>query len=322
MLPSFPCRACLEPALFLVSGSPARAETPEELLAHVPTVPTPLLRERLVSKYVVILLSKYHYHPQNITPAISAEWFKEYFNSLDFNRTLFLESDLEDFRSFESVLWDQRTMTANLEFPFKVYQRYLERVRQRALFSIAAIDDSHDFSVRESMNTDFKGLPAQNRRGTGKSVAPASEKRPPCQPLARGKRRCKKQKAAEAIDDNAAAKERRRRSSCCAGDRGGYSSGSGAALETTPFPERLAKITPAATCAGLKSKPSTSTEIYLTALTRVLDPHSAYMAPETKEVRHQHAPVVGGHWRDSVHQGCPHRHCRHCSGGLLIAMAG
>lgn len=271
-------------ALFLGPGSPASAETPEELLAHVPTVPTPLLRERLVSKYVVILLSKYHYHPQNITPAISAEWFKEYFNSLDFNRTLFLESDLEDFRSFESVLWDQRTMTANLEFPFKVYQRYLERVRQRALFSIAAIDDSHDFSVQESMNTDFKDLPwcktvaeLENQwRQQVKNALLVNR-------LQEEKDAAKKQKAAEAIDDNAAAKNGADAPAAAPATEAVTAPAAAPLLETTPFPERLAKNYARSYLRRAEVEAINILEIYLTALTRVLDPHSAYMAPETKE---------------------------------------
>lgn len=262
--------AALVLILLTTLGRFAAGETPEEILAHIPTVPTPLLRERLVSKYVVILLSKYHYHPQNITPAISAEWFAEYFNSLDFNRTLFLESDLEDFRSFESVLWDQRTMTANLDFPFKVYQRYLERARQRALFSIAAIANAHDFSARETMNADAKDLP------WCKTVAELEN--------------LWRQQVKNALLVNRLQEEKDAAKKKKAAEKDGNGNGNGAAKpapepapETTPFPDRLAKNYARNYLRRAEVEAINILEIYLTALTRVLDPHSAYMAPETKE---------------------------------------
>ncbi|MDD4098369.1 MAG: carboxy terminal-processing peptidase [Lentisphaeria bacterium] len=265
----------LTPALAPAPFSAARAETPEELLNHVPTVPTPLLRERLVSKYVAILLSKYHYHPQNITPAICSEWFTEYFNSLDFNRSLFLESDLEEFRSFETVLWDQRTMTANLEFPFKVYQRYLERARQRALFSIAAIDDAHDFSVREYINAEAKDLPWCKTMAELENQWRLQVKNALLVNQLQQEKDAARQQNAKPETDNAAPKQPE------TDNAAEPAAAELPALE--PFPGRLAKNYARNYLRRAEVEAINILEIYLTALSRVLDPHSAYMAPETKE---------------------------------------
>ena len=69
----------------------AAGETPEALLQQEPVLVKPSIRERLVGKVVVDLIAHFHYDPQMIDPALSSEWFQEYFKTLDANRMMFLE---------------------------------------------------------------------------------------------------------------------------------------------------------------------------------------------------------------------------------------
>lgn len=122
--------------LALIPSSNAIEENIEQMLAIEPVELRPTLLESVVSKNVIEMLSLQHYQNYHMNPGMSSRWFNEYFKSLDYNKIFFLESDIEEFRSYESILWNYRTRSANVKFAYAVYKRYLQRVREWALFSI------------------------------------------------------------------------------------------------------------------------------------------------------------------------------------------
>lgn len=135
--------------------SPELQEFLEQPVSSLP-VPAPNTRDHIVASVVVERLSRFHYTPKEITPALSSRWFDEYFKLLDYNKMYFLQSDLDEFRIRENQLWNKKQRAANLKLAFEIYQRYLERFHDWAVFSVDCAYEDHDFSVQEFLELDTK----------------------------------------------------------------------------------------------------------------------------------------------------------------------
>ncbi len=151
LIPRFVATASLCAALLLNA-----AETVESMLAPPPEPLQPTRQEYLSARYTVEMLSRTHFNAQPLLPATSSQWFAEYFNSLDPQKIYFRQSDIEEFRSFETVLWDSANHRVNVAFAFQVWERYLQRLHEYALFSIAELDKPQDFSIPETILVDRK----------------------------------------------------------------------------------------------------------------------------------------------------------------------
>ncbi len=141
---------CLHGSFFIFAAE----ETVAEMLAAEFSLPQASTREKIVSKRVFELLFSSHYQKYKITPDISAQWYENYFKLLDYNKVFFLASDLEEFRSYERILWNSRERSVNLELAFLVYERFVQRMQQWALYSIDCLYKEPDFSVKEYLPTE------------------------------------------------------------------------------------------------------------------------------------------------------------------------
>ena len=106
-----------------------RAETIEEMLATPIPDYKPHLSDMVVSNAVGDMLAKYHYDAHPISIAVSSKWFNEYLKNLDYQHIYFLQSDIDEFREFETTLWNQERHTANVVAAYKIYERLLQRVK-------------------------------------------------------------------------------------------------------------------------------------------------------------------------------------------------
>ena len=275
--------------LFLPPFVWSAGETPEELLQQEPVLVKPSIRERLIGKVVVDLIAHFHYEPRMVDPAMSSQWFQEYFKILDPNRMIFLESDIDSFRSYETVLWNSSNRVANLDFAFDVYQLYLQRSREWALFSTDCLTLDHDYTLDESLPMDTREeswcknmdeLHDLWRRRVKNALL--SE-----EIIAKRERENKSKQRAEkapvALGENAAAEGKE----AVEGNETAEGKEVGEGGDSTPAkdpPEvRLARIYARSYKRRTELEAIDILELFLSSLTRVYDPHSAYMAPETKE---------------------------------------
>ncbi len=132
------------------------AETIEEMLATPIPDYKPHLSDMVVSNAVGDMLAKYHYDAHPISIAVSSKWFNEYLKNLDYQHIYFLQSDIDEFREFETTLWNQERHTANVMAAYKIYERLLQRVKERAQFAIPELDKEQDFTVKEYVTIDRK----------------------------------------------------------------------------------------------------------------------------------------------------------------------
>ena len=115
----------------------------------------PTARDRQVAVAVTSFLNKDHLSHRKLDDQISQRWLHSFIEALDSRKLYFLQSDIERFNQMENSL-DDLIKKGDLTFAHDVYKVLLERVAQRAPVTDELIDAEHDFSVDESIDTDFE----------------------------------------------------------------------------------------------------------------------------------------------------------------------
>ena len=126
--------------------------------AQANTERRPTRLDRKITMMVVKYLQKNHYTLPEIDDDVSEQLFDEYFEELDPNRHYFLQSDLDEFSVYRESL-DDMVEKGDLDFGFKVYERFIERVTERLEYVKSIINDDFDFTIDEDILLDRKDLP-------------------------------------------------------------------------------------------------------------------------------------------------------------------
>lgn len=109
----------------------------------------------------VSLLDDMHYEHRVLNPALSAQVFDRYLKDLDSQHIYFLASDINGFTPYRLVL-DQALKKGDLRIPFQIYNRYLQRTRERLEFTLAELGKgvgAMDFSSNDVIEVDREKAP-------------------------------------------------------------------------------------------------------------------------------------------------------------------
>lgn len=118
----------------------------------------PMPRHQQISQVVSGLLSSQAYHKVELDDELSKKVFKEYLAAVDYTRSFFLQSDIDDFAKDELKL-DNYLQDGKLEFAYKVYNTFLMRAEDRIAFTRILLEDSMDFSANDSFEVDREASP-------------------------------------------------------------------------------------------------------------------------------------------------------------------
>jgi carboxyl-terminal processing protease len=118
----------------------------------------PTDRHAKVSRLVTTLFERSHYNRASIDDAVSARIFDAYLDSVDGGRQYFLASDIEEFQPWREEL-DDALKRGRLEPVFVIYERYLERARDRITFAIGQLEKKPDFTIEEEFIFDRSEMP-------------------------------------------------------------------------------------------------------------------------------------------------------------------
>jgi len=121
---------------------------------------SPELRQRKLLSTVGHLLESEHYSPRNIDDAFSKEVFNGYFKALDPEKNTFLQSDIDNLSNYSTTI-DDEIHGATIAFQPAVSRIYAQRiVETKALFN-QIMDQPFDFNVDDSvlLNTDKMTYP-------------------------------------------------------------------------------------------------------------------------------------------------------------------
>jgi carboxyl-terminal processing protease len=115
-------------------------------------------KDQLVARVVCEFLRQLHLsHPQ-IGDDISRRLFTKFLKDLDPNKLYFLQSDIDEWKKYETELDDQ-LLRGELDFPYKVYERLMTRLNERMKWAEELVAANHDFTVKEYLDTDYDNTP-------------------------------------------------------------------------------------------------------------------------------------------------------------------
>lgn len=118
-------------------------------------------KDKLLLELLTYVLEKGHYHPLAIDDNLSKKIFKEYIDALDPSKRFFLQSDINDFKKFETSIDDQIN-NKELTFFDLTYNRLLQRMEESKSYSQEVLSKPFNYSVKEEINTDYEKLPYAN----------------------------------------------------------------------------------------------------------------------------------------------------------------
>ena len=231
----------------------------EEILARQPVCPPFGNRERLLNAQIVELVSRLHYSPKQQTAALSAQWYLEYFKALDPQKIFFLESDLDEFRSYENVLFNKQNMMVRLAFVRRVYLRLLSRTKQYAEYCIQCLEQPMDYSIKEYVDFDRKDVPWCRTEDELREL---------------WRLRVKNSLLADRIVEEEDAENAAKNPDTSKQEK---------TFKRPPVKERLAKTYAQTYERRLDSTAIEIVEVFLNAFTHLFDPHTDYMAPDSEE---------------------------------------
>jgi carboxyl-terminal processing protease len=124
---------------------------------RLPAEPVPGKQDRMVVQMVCAFLQRDHLSQPAIGDDLSRKLFRRFLKNIDPNKGYLLQSDVDDFRRFETELDDQ-LLRGDMSFAYQVYQRFATRAAERLPLIEQLIQAPHDFTVKEYLETDFDSL--------------------------------------------------------------------------------------------------------------------------------------------------------------------
>lgn len=97
------------------------------------------------------LLKQNHYRKLELNDSLSSVIFNDYFESLDYNKTYFLQADIDYFKKYEFEL-DDFILKGDVDVAFQIFRIFRERANARIDYVENLISQGFDYSKDESLN--------------------------------------------------------------------------------------------------------------------------------------------------------------------------
>ena len=126
----------------------------------------PSEKQRLLTT-IGTVLEEQHYSPKKIDDAFSKMVFKKYLEELDIDKNLFLQSDINDFKQYETYL-DDELHGAEIKFVPTVNATYNKRIPEVVAIYRSILSHPFSFTVDETIKTenDKEAYPATDAERT------------------------------------------------------------------------------------------------------------------------------------------------------------
>ena len=99
------------------------------------------------------IMDKYHYRKEPLDDVLSSRILDSYLESLDGNRSFFLQKDITDFERYRYLL-DEAIEDPDLEPAYAIFKVYRQRVDERSAYARSVLEDEFDFSIDEDYMFD------------------------------------------------------------------------------------------------------------------------------------------------------------------------
>ena len=99
------------------------------------------------------IMDKYHYRKEPLDDVLSSRILDSYLESLDGNRSFFLQKDITDFERYRYLL-DEAIEDPDLEPAYGIFKVYRQRVDERSAYARSVLEGEFDFSIDEDYMFD------------------------------------------------------------------------------------------------------------------------------------------------------------------------
>jgi carboxyl-terminal processing protease len=111
-------------------------------------------RDKLIVSIVGMILKRGHYHAKPIDDAFSKEVFNKYLNDLDPQKNIFLQSDIDQLKQYQTQIDDEINTDEPLDFLHDANQLYDKRIKEVAAYYPEILSHPFDFNINESIQLD------------------------------------------------------------------------------------------------------------------------------------------------------------------------
>ena len=259
-------------AVFLAAGLCRGGDEPDPLTRAI-HVQRPSALEKIVGRTVVDTISRGHYAKRSVDQDLAAEWYRGYFRQLDPSRMFFMQSDLDDFRSYEKILGDLILRRGNIDVAFEIYERYLVRVQEWAVYATARLAQPIDVTTQETILIDRREAPWPANRAELEDL---------------WRRQLTNRLVVEILADESDSAD----TAVDPGVEAVPEADPNATVERQPAEKGKPRQSPVERVREsyrrflkrkLEAESVEIVESFLNSLTRLYDPHSAYMAPDSED---------------------------------------
>ena len=115
-------------------------------------------KDKMLLDLLTFVIEKGHYNPAQIDDTFSKGIYKDYIETLDPSKRFFLQSDIDEFSKYETLLDDQ-LLNKDLTFFNLTYNRLMKRMEEGKEFYKNILNTPFDYSIDESFNTDYEKVP-------------------------------------------------------------------------------------------------------------------------------------------------------------------
>ena len=115
-------------------------------------------KDKLLIELLTYVIEKGHYSPAQIDDTFSKGVYKDYITALDPSKRFFLQSDIDQFAQYETLI-DNQIKNKDLTFFDLTYATYLKRMEESTKFYKDILSKPFDFSVKEELDTDYEKTP-------------------------------------------------------------------------------------------------------------------------------------------------------------------
>ncbi|RXR35537.1 tail-specific protease [Flavobacterium piscinae] len=115
-------------------------------------------KDKLLIELLTFVIERGHYDPAAIDDNLSKGIYKDYIEALDPSKRFFLQSDIDEFAKYETLIDDQ-IKSKDLSFFDLTYTTYLKRMLESQKYYKDILDNPFDYTVDETINTEYEKLP-------------------------------------------------------------------------------------------------------------------------------------------------------------------
>src|SRR5580704_5147206 len=142
--------AALAMAALVLTGS---VQVPASTTVLPPGAIAPSDGQRATARKIGRILEEAHYSRAPLDDKMSEVIYQRYLESLDGQKSYFLQSDINDFNAYR-FLFDDMIRTGDIDPAYLMFARFQQRNRERIEHAIAILNTEPDWTVNESFEFD------------------------------------------------------------------------------------------------------------------------------------------------------------------------